>query len=181
MLSVLTLLQWSLKPCRTAEISAGIICSCMPILKVLFRGDATKRSPFTFFAALWTRFSVRGFRQQFSSKQTQSSDTLSPDELYNRLGLEGKLGDSDRLNHGIRRSNSNEVVWMSPVSRDAKLSSWSPLRRNCSDFTSSTETWRSSHYLDFGKSDSKRGCSYWQCSIQSLEVIIISGNVLDLT
>lgn len=97
------------KPCSVAEICAGIICSCMPILKALFSDRARHKSPFASLTAFLSRFNLRGIRQPLMSEQSTSFDKLSSDPVDSHL--DGKRDDSIKLKSGIESTNLNEAVW----------------------------------------------------------------------
>ena len=48
----------------TADLSAGILCSCMPILPTLFRKDPKSGTAFPFLSSIFSRLGLRsGFRK----------------------------------------------------------------------------------------------------------------------
>ena len=58
--------------CSAAEVSAGIVCSCMPILAALLR--ERKYRKFHFPSLRYFSFTSRSFRRLFVSKETPSNN-----------------------------------------------------------------------------------------------------------
>lgn len=68
-------------PSSAAEISAGIVCGCMPVLAPLFRDNADKRFRFPSLRYFSSRFASRSSRRPFiSDNKIRSPDPSLPSE-----------------------------------------------------------------------------------------------------
>ena len=91
-----------------AEICAGIICSCMPILAALFRTTTSRKFHFPslrYFPSWFASRGSRSSRRPFASDKSVSADRLRPD---------GSLDHGNRsyveLENGTRFMPNNAVM-----------------------------------------------------------------------
>ena len=97
-----------------AELSAGIICSSLPILVALFRNHAHPKSRFPFLKLLSSRLFSRKFRRALILGQTPSSDHLYPSKHADSAKQES--GDYVQLESGssfVKTNNATRVLRVS--------------------------------------------------------------------
>ena len=99
-----------LTPRSAAEMSAGIICSSMPILASLFRGHAPLKFHVPSLRYFSSHFTSRTSQLPFISDKTQSSDNLHPSKRDSSLGQE--VGDYMELESGTGFAKSNNAMPM---------------------------------------------------------------------
>ena len=96
----------SLKLSSVAEVSAGIICSCMPILPVLVRGHGSKIALFASLRLFFTRFTSSKFPRLFGSDKShfQNKPYLVKGDNHSKA----EIGDYMRLESGANIAKSND-------------------------------------------------------------------------